>query len=556
MSESPAQDSKPSPISEASVQDETHVVSPNAEHPSCGPASDEVDLVIAWVAPVGTEVQGYADYLAELLAKPEYCFVVTQYKVIEEIKKQCVSELEEFPHLNSTDYYRTTKDRQRAGDWLREKTHPGFLAAPIIAHVSDYRINNSDVKRRAHIVRSLKHPAEAVALRRAYGPAFILIGAHSTYSDRLALLKRKCNGSSDHAHELISIDADEGVEHGQHTRDLFELCDAYIHHTTEGQSRDAKAQLHKIFDLLFGAVNIAPTVEEYGMSVAFRTAEQSGDLARQVGAAILNIEGEVLATGRNDVPRAHGGVYRVGNDKYDGSDMALGYDPGQKYRDQLTSQVVNDICDSRIGKKHKLAKIKEPLKEIVKKTKLKNLIEYGRSIHAEMDAVTTCARRGIKIAGAQVFVTTYPCHTCARHLIACGISKVVYLEPYPKSLALGLHADSIDSPFISEESLNLLSDENLATDPDVKKVPFIPFVGMSPNRYTACFGLKTIEGESLQRKAKDGTAITHVGIDSKGRHNLRVPPRNEGLFTRESIVTQELVKKANKKVLESPKDTI
>lgn len=44
---------------------------------------------------------------------------------------------------------------------------------------------------------------------------------------------------------------------------------------------------------------------------------------------------------------------------------------------------------------------------------------------------------------ATLYSTTYPCHGCAKHIVAAGISEVVYYEPYPKSRALALHDDSI-----------------------------------------------------------------------------------------------------------------
>ena len=43
-----------------------------------------------------------------------------------------------------------------------------------------------------------------------------------------------------------------------------------------------------------------------------------------------------------------------------------------------------------------------------------------------------------------MFVTTFPCHYCARHIVSAGIDEVQYIEPYPKSQAIGLHRDSIE----------------------------------------------------------------------------------------------------------------
>jgi deoxycytidylate deaminase len=72
-----------------------------------------------------------------------------------------------------------------------------------------------------------------------------------------------------------------------------------------------------------------------------------------------------------------------------------------------------------------------------------NVIEFGRAVHAEMAALMDSARRGVPVKNATLYCTTFPCHLCARHIVAAGIRRVVYIEPYPKSLAAQLYPDSI-----------------------------------------------------------------------------------------------------------------
>jgi deoxycytidylate deaminase len=60
-----------------------------------------------------------------------------------------------------------------------------------------------------------------------------------------------------------------------------------------------------------------------------------------------------------------------------------------------------------------------------------------------MEALMSCARRGITSIGATVYCTTFPCHNCAKHIVAAGIARVVFVEPYSKSKALDFHDDSI-----------------------------------------------------------------------------------------------------------------
>ena len=112
------------------------------------------------------------------------------------------------------------------------------------------------------------------------------------------------------------------------------------------------------------------------------------------------------------------------------------------------------------------------LREIAN-TDIDNLIEYIRAVHAEMAAITDAARRGASVEACTMYVTTFPCHHCARHLIAAGIERVVYVAPYAKSMAETLHNDALV----------------VASEPDSRdrRVRFEPFVGVGPRRYLELF---------------------------------------------------------------------
>lgn len=57
-------------------------------------------------------------------------------------------------------------------------------------------------------------------------------------------------------------------------------------------------------------------------------------------------------------------------------------------------------------------------------------IDYSTTIHAEAAAIGLAARRGICLEGLKIFVTTFPCPTCAKLIVASGIRQVVYVEGY------------------------------------------------------------------------------------------------------------------------------
>jgi dCMP deaminase len=53
-----------------------------------------------------------------------------------------------------------------------------------------------------------------------------------------------------------------------------------------------------------------------------------------------------------------------------------------------------------------------------------------RTVHAEQNAITQAARRGIALDGATLYCRMTPCRTCAMLIINCGIERVVCEKKY------------------------------------------------------------------------------------------------------------------------------
>jgi deoxycytidylate deaminase len=62
-------------------------------------------------------------------------------------------------------------------------------------------------------------------------------------------------------------------------------------------------------------------------------------------------------------------------------------------------------------------------------SRIMDLTEYGRVVHAELLALCDAARLGRSVKGATLYCTTFPCHNCTKHLLASGIRRVVFMEP-------------------------------------------------------------------------------------------------------------------------------
>tara|TARA_B110000503_G_C6992121_1_gene347795 strand:- start:291 stop:740 length:450 start_codon:yes stop_codon:yes gene_type:complete len=52
------------------------------------------------------------------------------------------------------------------------------------------------------------------------------------------------------------------------------------------------------------------------------------------------------------------------------------------------------------------------------------------TVHAEQNAISDAARRGVSVNNATAYITHYPCINCAKILAASGIKKIVYHSDY------------------------------------------------------------------------------------------------------------------------------
>jgi len=353
------------------------------------------------------------------------------------------------------------------------------------------------VPRQAYILRQLKHRDEIEDLRDIYGAGLVTLSIYAPRAAREAAARRrlatKMTGRAkkwieDRAEALIKKDeAEEGKPLGQRVGDAFPLGDFFVDATDRPS---LNSSVRRYVELLFGNHFHTPSRDEFGMYQAAAAARRSSDLSRQIGAALVTEEGEVIALGCNDIPKAGGGLYWA-EDNPDGRDFAyLGYDPAEQARRDILADVLGRLLDANIlVSEFCRDQISETcdrlLQNELKGSPVASLIEFGRVLHAEMAAITDAAKRGVSTAGSTLYCTTFPCHMCARLIVAAGIRRVVFIEPYPKSKTGEMYADSI--------ALDKL---------DHTKVSFQPFVGVSPLQYASLF-----QPEGKRKNEQTGEAI-------------------------------------------------
>lgn len=445
---------------------------------------NEGDLIIGIVSAVGTEYKHVTETLKNRLEGFGY-----------EVKEVRVSSC--LPNFSEGNEYERIKHYMQKGNAIRSKSNNNaIMAAGAAKEILDAR-NNKNSKQ-AFIVNSLKHPDEVEFLRKIYGDGFYLIGIHADEKRRRNYLTEDKSLTQDEANELIRIDEDENISYGQKTRDTYHLSDFFINLSSNDDY--TKNSLQRFLELIFSNPYKNPTFDEFAMFMAFNSSVRSGDLSRQVG-AVISREQQILATGANDVPEAGGGLYWAEIDEATGKveDITDGKDY-KRERDsnkQAQIEIIQEITKNLIERNLVCQDNEVELKELLKKSKISDLTEFGRVVHAEMDALLSCGRAGIPTAGSTLYCTTFPCHNCAKHIIASGIKRVVYVEPYPKSRALDFHS----------ESIYLKSDLAESTEKTNELVSFEPFTGVGPRRFLDLFSMSLGSGAKLRRKDKSGKTI-------------------------------------------------
>ncbi len=461
-------------------------------------ARDNPELFIGLVASVGTDHGLITEILQEALKSFGY-----QSRVIR--VAQLLHAFPRFRNLPAEPADDYIDSHQRAGDEFREVTkRKDALAMLAIGEVQAARVAQTTQKERvipgcAYIIRSLKTPEEVDLLRQVYGNAFLLLASSAPYQVRRRYLATRI-ASSRHdfkydrhlprAEELMLRDQREpGKRYGQNLQNTFHLADIFV---DASESNRLRHSVERGLELVFGNTFHTPTRDEYAMFHAAGAALRSAELGRQVGASISTIGGDIVAVGTNEVPKPGGGLYWAG-DNPDHREFALGEDANDRHKRGLLEDLLHrlqkegwlNVEKSRLDPS-KLADIAlDETSEYVSNAQITHLIEFGRAVHAEMAAITDAARRGVSISGMTMYVTTFPCHLCAPHIVASGIQKVVYIQPYDKSLAVQLYPDSIAVDYSDRKDY---------------QVAFEPFVGVSPRKYMEFF--------TMQERKKAGKVLT------------------------------------------------
>jgi deoxycytidylate deaminase len=469
-------------------------------------------LYIAFCGPIGSGLSSASETLKTSLEKRNYTVEIIKLSgFIETFVK--------IPH--NLDNYELTNKLMSEGNMLREKYDGHILATLAISHIQKWRKDHSGEPiqgtKHCFIIDSIKNKSELELFRLIYRDSFYLIGVFMNEDDRKHNLVKK-GMRDEEAQKLITRDYDENVSTGQSVKSVFYQSDYFVRYIDHHQ---ISKSLDRFVSLIVSRETITPTIHERAMNAAWVASVNSACRSRQVGAALVSSDGTILSTGWNDVPKFGGGLYHSDDEEdkrcFNCSDPTCAND---REKAIIINTLVKEIQDSGLINNNST----EKLRELLTKGPIKSLIEFSRSVHAEMFALIQAGKIcGQMINGGSIYCTTYPCHNCARHLVAAGINYVYYIEPYSKSKAIDLHNDSIDNKSTS------------------RHMHIIPYEGIGPNCYIKLFSSAGWDRKTLHEHTANAPSVSEnkIKITLKSLNDLE----RLAITTIEGLVNSEEIRR-------------
>ncbi|BBX19922.1 MULTISPECIES: deaminase [Mycobacteriaceae] len=436
------------------------------------------ELIFGIVRPVGVDRDRFVSALTQQLST--FGYVVHRVHLSELFSEMYMSNAPQLKNMSEADRINSLID---AGDELCERS--GTAAAVALCGVLDIRERRRDadpaLDRVAYILDSIKRVEEVYQLRNLYGDRYIQFGLQSADDNRRSFLisKERSKSFAKTAGEIessVSIlmerDLRESSSFGQNTMRSFPLSDVFV-----DMDSDPERQIARFADLLFGRPEYpVPTCEEYGMQLATISSTRSPELGLKVGAAILAEDDRVIAMGVNAHPEE-----KTQSPAFDENAS----DIGKLILDTIQNLAPNYLNESAQEKLEEDPDgfTRELLDGALKSAQIRDLTEFQPTVHAEMSALLDAIHAQSSLKDVTMYVTAYPCHGCAKHLVALGL-PVVYLEPYPKSRAATMYGRTVSKTFRA-------------------------FTGVAPTRYQKLFAV--VE----DRKLSDGTRKSWTDTERK-----------------------------------------
>jgi len=372
-------------------------------------------------------------------------------------------------------------DLQTLGNNLRAKYGNSYLVQELLKFIKkgDLPGLKSDKGTlKGIIIDSIRNDGEVYTLRQF--PYFYLFSVHSGFELRKQrTLRDKKFKSKEEFKNADHRDKAEDIQYGQQVAKCNDLADFIINNDKNIPQR-ASQEKKKFIDRVYNNYVLLvehkqegvilpdnlPTTNETLMTMAYAESQRSSCLKRKVGAIIaeinhssfgngsdnrINESVNIISSGHNEVPL--GSIPCAFNPEYEkcyrdhlqeehakkikfcpncGEEIKLSSQKCKKCKHEIKTFIkVCPDCKNEIDVQYKCPKCdKEVFKEYL--IGAGKLLDMCKALHAEENALLSLKKHGGEnFRNTVLYTTTFPCNLCANKIVASGINKVVYADPYP-----------------------------------------------------------------------------------------------------------------------------
>lgn len=296
------------------------------------------EIIIAFCGPIGSGIKAVRTAFEKNLSDLGY--------TVHHIHISTLMDKVNKSPIKYNDAYERYIRKQEQGNALRDSFGNQILAEAAIASIAEIKQKAKPKEaseerfggKFAYIIDQLKNPAEVELLRLVYQHNFYLVGVVRNESERKRNLRDEVI-SPQNIDDLIHRDRKSGGNSGQQVEKTILDADFFIRNN-QSHSTQLNSKVERFLGLIHGKNGLTPSLHEKGMFNAFSASLQSACLSRQVGAAIVDNMGNILSTGRNDVPRPGGGLYTFEDENKDFRCIHKG---GKCYNDLHKSKIKERI---------------------------------------------------------------------------------------------------------------------------------------------------------------------------------------------------------------------
>ncbi|WP_394559611.1 hypothetical protein [Aquipseudomonas alcaligenes] len=342
-----------------------------------------------------------------------------------------------------------TKIYQRAGDNIRASGHANSSKFDD-SKVFHFPLTINKIIKSAHhiarknnescfiVIDAIRNPYEAIFFKERYA-GFYLVSINTENENRLTHLRSAHKFSESQIKELDEKEYPSKLTGynkfiSQNIQKCIEISDIHIHNPRKEQFNhvELKCQLAWYVSLIQHPGLVMPTSQESCMQIAYTVKQSSGCISRQVGAAVTDEEFSVKSVGWNNTPQG-----QVPCLLRNAEDLLLGQDTYAYSEYERNDSKFREALHSKFDKLRKSPLLKGRNLSFCFKD-LQNEIDgeknqvHTRSLHAEENAFLQIAKHGgMKLRNGILFTTASPCELCSKKAYQLGISKIIYIDPYP-----------------------------------------------------------------------------------------------------------------------------